>query len=457
MTAPWKIGMFQCAGLMGAWKLPENTATDFLDLGHWLTMARRCEEAGVDFFFFADDYGYPVVGDGIPATALRGGVQFPKADPTMILPALAAVTERLGLVTTLSTTVEKPPMVARKMATLDHMTNGRIGWNIVTGAGQNASARLFGLPMTEHDRRYEIAADHVDLTLKLWEGCWGEGGLVVDREAGVYADPDRVREIVHDGPHFSSRGILTVPPGPQRTPMLFQAGASAPGRDLAARYAEAVFLAAEVPALAAQIADIRRRAEEYGRDPRSIRCLIAGTFVVAGSDAEARALRDRSTGTRSLDDAAASYAFFTGLDLSAMDPDKPLDVDAALTQTGRTNVERFLGPDAPTVREILEEFQRNSVMGAPFIGDASQIVDQAQAVIEATDADGFLVQPDHTGTFDSFLDLVMPELRARGLVETGQHPMTLRERLSGSGSPHLAPEHPGAAYRRDLSERSVFA
>jgi FMN-dependent oxidoreductase (nitrilotriacetate monooxygenase family) len=448
MAAPWKIGMFQCAGLMGSWKLPENTSTDFGDLDHWITMARRCEAAGVDFLFFADDYGYPVVGDGIPATALRGGIQFPKADPTMILPALAAATERLGLVTTLSTQVEKPPMVARKMATLDHLTGGRIGWNIVTGAGQNASARLFGMTLVDHDLRYEIAADHVDLSLKLWEGCWDEGGLVVDRERGVYADPERVREIEHDGPHFRAKGILQVPPGPQRTPVLFQAGASAPGRDLAARYAEAVFLAAEVPALAAQIADIRRRAADYGRDPRSIKCLVAGTFIVGETDADAWEIRARQTATKTLDDAAAAYAFFTGLDLSRMDPDRPLDPAAAETQTGRTNVERFLGPDAPTVREILEEFQRNSVMGAPLIGDARQVVDQAQEVIAATDADGFLVQPDHTGTFDSFLDLVMPELSARGLVQTEQPRMTLRERLLGTGTPHLAPEHPGAAYRR---------
>ncbi|WP_227496910.1 NtaA/DmoA family FMN-dependent monooxygenase [Planctomonas psychrotolerans] len=453
MTTAWKIGMFQCAGLMGTWKLAENTATDFLDLGHWLTMARRCEEAGVDFLFFADDYGYPVVNGGLPATAVRSGVQFPKGDPMAILPALAAVTEKLGLVTTLSTTVEKPPMVARKMATLDHMTNGRIGWNVVTGAGQNASARLFGSELTEHDKRYEIAADHVDLSLKLWEGCWDEGALVVDREAGIYADPDKVREIVHRGPHFSSDGVLTVPPGPQRTPVLFQAGASAPGRDLAAKYAEAVFLAAEVPALAAQIADTRRRAEQYGRDPASIKFLMAGTFVVAETEAEARAIRERATATRTLDDAAASYAFFTGLDLSVMDPDKPLDPSAALTQTGRTNVERFLGPNAPTVRQILEEFQRNSVMGAPFIGTAEQVVDQAEVAMAATGADGFLVQPDHTGTFDSFIDLVMPELRARGLVQTDQPAMTLRERLLGTGSPHLAAEHPGAVYRNSAAAR----
>jgi FMN-dependent oxidoreductase (nitrilotriacetate monooxygenase family) len=328
------------------------------------------------------------------------------------------------------------------------MTKGRIGWNIVTGAGQNASSRLFGVPMVEHDRRYEIAADHVDLSLKLWEGCWDEGGLVQDRESGVYSDPDRVREIEHHGPHFDAKGILTVPPGPQRTPVLFQAGTSEPGRDLAARYAEAVFLAAEVPALAEQIADIRRRAAAYGRDPRSIKCLVAGTFVVAETAEEAHGIRARQVSTKTLADAAASYAFFTGLDLSTMDPDKPLDPSAGLTQTGRTNVERFLGPNAPTVRQILEEFQRNSVMGTPIIGDVAQVVDEAERVIAATDADGFLVQPDHTGTFDSFIDLVMPELRARGLTSPDPAPMSLRERLSGSGSPHLAAEHPGAAYRR---------
>jgi FMN-dependent oxidoreductase (nitrilotriacetate monooxygenase family) len=454
MTNTWKIGMFQCAGLMGTWKLPDNTATDFLDLNHWLTMARRCEEAGVDFLFFADDYGYPVVNEGLPRTAVRAGVQFPKADPLAILPALAAVTEKLGLVTTLSTMVEKPPMVARKMATLDHMTNGRIGWNVVTGAGQNASARLFGSELTGHDQRYEIAADHVDLSLKLWEGCWDAGALVVDREAGIYADPDKVREISHQGPHFSSKGVLTVPPGPQRTPMLFQAGASAPGRDLAAKYAEAVFLAAEVSALTEQIRDIRRRAEQYGRDPGSIKFLIAGTFIVAETDTEAWAIRERQLASRTLDDAAASYAFFTGLDLSSMEPDKPLDPSAGMTETGRTNVERFLGPDAPTVREILEEFQRNSVMGAPFIGSVQQVTDQAEATIAATGADGFLVQPDHTGTFDSFIDLIMPELRARGLVQTDQPAMTLRERLLGTGTPHLAADHPGSAYRNGAAALS---
>jgi FMN-dependent oxidoreductase (nitrilotriacetate monooxygenase family) len=446
MAAPWKIGMFQSAMLMGSWRLPENTSPNFLSLAHWIEMAKRCEEAGVDFLFMADDYGYPVVNDAVPGAAIRNGVQTPKADPAMILPALAAVTERLGLVTTLSTSVEKPPMVARKMATLDHLTQGRIGWNIVTGAGQNASARLFGAPMIEHDKRYEIATDHVELTLKLWEGCWDDDAIVLDREGAVYADPEKVREIEHNGPYFQSKGMLNVPPGPQRTPMLFQAGASGPGRDLAAKYAEGVFLAAEIPAVAEQITDIRRRAAEFGRDPESIKCLMAGTFIVAPTSAEAHELRARQVATRTLDEAAASYSFYTGVDLSVMDPDKPID-PSTVTQTGRTNLERFLGPNAPTVREVLEEFQRNRVMGAPFIGSPSEVVDQAEAAVAATGADGFLVQPDPYGNFDSFIDLVMPELRARGLVVEPKAGDTLRGRLRGDGRARLAADHPGARIR----------
>jgi len=446
MTERWKIGMFQSAMLMGSWRLPENTSTRFLELDHWIRMAKRCEEAGVDFLFMADDYGYPVVNDSVPDAAIRNGIQVPKADPSMILPALAAVTERLGLVTTQSTSVEKPPMVARKLATLDHMTQGRIGWNIVTGAGQNASARLFGAPMIEHDLRYEIAADHVELTLKLWECCWDDDAIVVDREGGVYADPSKVREIEHDGPHFRSKGLLNVPPGPQRTPMLFQAGASGPGRDLAAKYAEGVFLAAEIAKMAEQITDIRRRAESFGRDPASIACLQAGTFIVAPTSAQAQELRERQVASRTLDEAAASYAFYTGVDLSVMDPDKPID-PSTVSQTGRTNLERFLGPGAPTVREVLEEFQANSVMGAPFIGDPAEVIDQAEAALAATGGDGFLVQPGPFGDFDSFLDLVMPELRARGHVVDVPAGLTLRGRLRADGRARLAPDHPGARLR----------
>lgn len=448
MTKPWTIGMFGTMALSGAWRMAGNKSLDFLDIDHWLEQARRCDEAGADFLFLADSYGYTVIDDQVPPGAISGGLSLPQADCFSIMSALAAVTRRIGLVATVSTSVEKPQMVTRKFATLDHLSRGRIGWNIVTGAGQNGTARLFGEPLVPHDLRYKMADDHVDLSLKLWEGCWEDDAVIADQEGGVYADPAKVHEIFHEGPYYSAAGLLSVPPSPQRSPVLFQAGASSKGRDLAARYAEGVFLAAEPDMMAEQIADIRARAVAFGRAPDAIRFLIAGTFRVAPTEAEARECRERQVSLVTLEQAAISYAFFTGLDLRAMPLDEPLQTTK--TETGRTNVERFTGrgeAPAPTVRQILEEFRRNSVMGQPFIGDPAQVVDQASAVLERTQADGFLVQPDWSGTWNSFNDLVMPELRRRGLAKPIMPPGTLREQLFGAGHRHLPADHPGSRYR----------
>ena len=445
---PIRIGMFQAMTTMGQWRLPGNTSTDFLDLQHWVTMAKRLDEAGVDFLFLADDYAYPVVREHVVPRAIERSIQFPKADPVVLLSALALATERLGLVATVSTTIEKPQIVARRFATLDHLTRGRLGWNVVTGAGQNASALLFDEPLIPHDERYARAEEHVRLAMELWEGCWEDDALVEDRDSGIYADASKVHEIDTHGRWHGARGVLTVPPSPQRTPLLFQAGASSSGRGFAADYAEAVFLASEPAATAQQIAAVRQLLEQNGRGRDAVRFLSSGTFVVAPTEAEAQDRRAAQSSFWTLEDAAAAYAFFTGLDLMSMPLDEPLA--STRTETGRTNVERFSGVNgapALTVRQILEEFQRNSVMGAPFVGDPVQVVDQAEAFLDETGADGFLVQPDPTGTFDDFLDLVLPEMRRRGLVaEPPATAGTLRDRLFGH--PHLPDTHPGASYRR---------
>ncbi|GAA0993703.1 NtaA/DmoA family FMN-dependent monooxygenase [Subtercola frigoramans] len=442
------LGMFQAMGLGGAWRLPGNTSTEFLDLDHWITMAMRLDEAGVDFLFFADDYAYPIMNGQVIDVAIKEALLFPKADPVTLLSALAAVTTKLGLVVTSSTTIEKPQALAKRFATLDHLSKGRIGWNVVTGAGQNSSAKLFGEKMIPHDERYALAEDHLQLAMKLWQGSWEDGALKVDKENNVYADPSMVHEIEHDGPYFQAHGLLTVPPSPQRTPVLFQAGTSTKGRDLASRYAEAVFLAAEPDMMAEQIADLRARAVSHGRAPDAIKFLIAGTFITAETEEEALALRERMIGFNTLEGAAAAYAFFTGLDLLSMELDKPLST--VKTEQGRTNVERFAGENgkpAPTVREILEEFRRNGVMGQPFIGTPAQVVDQAKAVIAQTGADGFLVQPGPDGTYDDFIDLLMPVMRERGLIAPpASAGTTLRERIFGAGQKRLPHDHPGAQY-----------
>jgi len=448
VTEKLTIGMFQGGRVRETWKIPgREDEPNFTDLEYWIDLARKCEAAGADFLFFADSYGYPTLGDSIIPTAIERNVQFTTVDPHTLISALAAATTTLGLVTTTSTMVEAPPAITRQYRSLDHFSKGRVGWNIVTGSAQAASALLFGEPLMPHDERYAKAAEHVDLSLKFWEGCWEPDALVRDGATGTWADPSKVHEIEHDGTYFKAKGVLVTPPSPQVTPVLFQAGASSAGRALAARYAEAVFLAAEAKALAEQISDIRRLAVEYGRGADAVKCLIAGTFRVADSMEEARAQHQAAIDRITDEHAAALYAYFTGIDLLALDPDRPIPPSAAAGDNGRTNIERFLGPDAPTVREVLEEFRANGVMGKPFLGTPEQIVDQAEAMIAETGADGFLVQPESDGGHDRFFERIMPEMRRRGLLKDELPGTTLREHLFGEGNVRLPETHPGAAFR----------
>lgn len=458
---PLTLGVFQHFnpnGMTGnSWRHPDNQAVNYLDLDHWTNLAKKLEDGGFDFLFFADSYGYPRLNGKVIDLAITEANNIPGPDPIVLLSALAAATTRLGLVSTASTLIDKPQVIARRFATLDHLTKGRVGWNIVTGSGQASSARLFGEEMTPHDQRYAIAEEHTQLTLKLLEGSWEDDAVRADKEAGVYADASKVHEIEHEGTYFKAHGLLMVPPSPQRTPVLFQAGTSGPGRNFAAQYAEAVFLSGGEPShVAANIADIRRRAAEFGRSADSIKILVGASFITAATEEEAEAKRQEMLDLTTLEDAATKYAFFTGLDLLSMDLDKPL-ADAR-TEQGRSNLERFSGErdaPAPTVREILEEYRQNGINGSVFVGDPHQIVDQIEEFIGVTKADGFLIQPYITpGTYDDFIDLIMPVLRERGLAKTEFEGPTLRESFFGAGHNRLPATHPGAQYRQPAAPSS---
>lgn len=455
---PLTLGIFQHFnpnGMTGgSWRHPDNRSIDYLDINHWVQLGKKLEDAGFDFLFFADSYGYPTLNDRVIDLALTEANNIPGLDPVVLLSAIAAATERLGIVSTASTIIDKPQVLARRFATLDHLTNGRIGWNIVTGSGQASSARLFGEEMTPHDQRYAIAEDHVQLSLKLLEGSWEDDAVKADKEAGIYADSSKVHEIDHDGPYFKAHGLLMVPPSPQRTPVLFQAGTSGAGRNFAAQYAEAVFLSGGEPEhVATNIADIRRRAVGYGRSADSIKFLVGASFITAPTEEEALAKREEMLSFTTIENAATKYAFFTGLDLLSMDLDKPLA--GVKTEQGQSNLERFSGErDAPvpTVREILEEYRQNGINGSVFVGDPQQIVDMVEKFIGETKADGFLIQPYLTpGTYDDFIELILPVMRERGLAKTEFEGTTLREHLFGEGNKRLPSNHPGAQYRTPLA------
>jgi FMN-dependent oxidoreductase (nitrilotriacetate monooxygenase family) len=345
--------------------------------------------------------------------------------------------------------VEQPAANARRFATLDHFTKGRIGWNIVTGSSGATAAALMGKELISHDVRYDMADDYVDVCLKLWEGSWADDALRRDKANGVYADPAGVRMIDHRGPYFAAHGILNLPPSPQRTPLLVQAGASGRGREFAGRNAEAVFVAGGVPSVvAANVAGVRASAVAAGRPADSVKLLVGALFITAPTHEEAVAKHTEMLAMSTDEGAAAIYAGNTGIDLLALDPDKPLAQTS--TEMGQSNVERYLAKDgtpAPLVRDILENFRTTGINGSVFVGTPEEVVDQLEEFVRLTDVDGFLIQPHLTpGTYDDLIELVLPVLKHRGLTTGERRGSTLREQLFGEGSGLLPESHRGHAF-----------
>ncbi|MEF2976574.1 NtaA/DmoA family FMN-dependent monooxygenase [Subtercola sp. YIM 133946] len=449
---PLILGIFQYIGPNGtvgsAWQHPADTSADFLKISHWTTLARTFDQAGLDFLFLADSYGYPALNGELLEASVREGRGIPHGDPMPIVTAMAAVTEKLGFILTTSTTVEAPAANARRFATLDHFTDGRIGWNIVTGSSGATAAALMGKELISHDLRYDMADEYVDVNLALWEGSWADDALVLDKAAAVYADPAGVRLVHYEGRYFATDGLLNVPPSPQRTPLLVQAGASGRGRRFAGRNAEAVFLAGGDPAVVrANIEGIRAAAIAEGRGAEAIKMLVGALFITAPTHDEAVSKYDEMLAMSTPEGAAAIYAGNTGIDLLALDPDLPLQ--QLNTEMGQSNLERYLGSDgrpAPLVRDILENFRTTGINGSVFVGSPDEVVDQAEAFIAETGADGFLLQPHLTPqTYDDFIGLILPVMRARGLAKPALEAETLRERMFGAG-PHLPPDHHGRRF-----------
>jgi len=451
------LGVFEVLGpQVGgtlSWPHPRSSSVEFTSIDHWVHIAKVIDAAGFTFLFLADTFGYPTVDGELAETAAARGINFPTLDPSVIVTALARETEHLGFVVTSPTGLDHPVHSARRFATLDHFTGGRIGWNIVTGSAQNVVAELFGHDeMILHDERYAMADEYVEAAVNLWEGSWEDDALLVDRPAGVYADPAKIHRVSYEGRYFRSSGYLASPPSPQRTPVLFQAGTSERGRTFAARTAEAVFVqATTMDETAAAVADIRAKAGALGRDPQSIRTIIGVTVMVAPTHDEAVARRREFEELQSDEIVAALYSHNTGIDLLALDPDGTLEQalgHGAAGQTGQTNITRFLGGDGKppmTVREVLDELRGRGTRGFAITGDPVEVADELERILDATDLNGFMLEPIfEPRDVEDFVELVVPILRERGRLPHVAPGRTLREQLSGRGSALLAADHPGS-------------
>ncbi|KAK7737496.1 hypothetical protein SLS53_006569 [Cytospora paraplurivora] len=444
----------------GQWNQPGNKTADYNKLSFWTNLAQLLDNAGFHAMFIADVLGPYDVYKG-PANVdpvLASGAQFPVNDPLYSVPAMAAVTKNLIFGVTASTTYDAPYALARRFSTVDHLAEGRVGWNIVTSYLESA-ARNFGLEtQIEHDERYRIADEYMDVVYKLWEGSWRDDAAVRDYETGQFALAGRVRKINHEGKYFKVPGPHICEPSPQRTPFLFQAGTSKAGIEFGAKHAEAVFTGGMLPELVRKSVDgLRTTAKEkFGRDPSHLKVFTGICLIVDETDEKAQAKYDDFVAHGDREGALGLFGGWTGYDLSGYDDDQDF---------------RFV--EAPGIRSIVNRWSTTvpgsdglkwtkariadyilvGGLGAKIIGGPKTVVDELERWADEADLDGFnLSHILNPGSFEDIIKWVIPELQRRGRfrVNVDKEGATAREALLGQS--HVLEDHPAYQYKWKIDE-----
>ncbi|GAB1646537.1 LLM class flavin-dependent oxidoreductase [Krasilnikovia sp. MM14-A1259] len=428
MTRPGQLHLN--AFLMGvghheaSWRLPQSDPYAHVDVAHYQNLARIAERGRLDSVFLADG---PVLWDQVerrPSGTL---------EPTVLLTALAGVTERIGLIATASTTYNEPYNLARRFASLDLISGGRAGWNIVTTAGLDA-ARNFNLDhLPAHAERYERAAEFLDVSLKLWDS-WDDDVILADKERGVWGDSDLIYPPAHEGRFYRVAGALNVPRSAQGHPLLVQAGSSENGRTFAARYAEAVFTAHQRLADAQEFYDdLKRRAAEHGRDPDHVKILPGIVPVIGDTEAQARELDAELNRLIRPEFALPGLAELLGMDVAELRLDSelpahlPEEDELEGAKSRRTLVVNLGRRERLTVREIIARLGGGRGHRT-FAGTPAQVADAITGWYDAGAADGFNIMPPVLpGGLELFVDRVVPILQERGRFRTEYTGRTLRE------------------------------
>jgi FMN-dependent oxidoreductase (nitrilotriacetate monooxygenase family) len=433
----------------GTWRHPESRSLDYNNLDLWVEIAQLAERGKMDAIFFADVFGMYESFGGTTDGIIKNAVQFPISDPSTLISAMSHATKHLGFVYTNSVLQQHPFTFARTISTLDHLTKGRVGWNVVTSVSKNGSHSMGLETITDHDERYRWAEEYSEVTYKLWEGSWEDGAVIRDVKSGVYTDPRKVHKINHVGKRYSVEGPHLVEPSPQRTPVLFQAGASSAGEAFAARHTEGAFLVSGSPqAAGAKIKSVRAQAKDAGRRDDDI-LFIEGLSFVVGSTMD-EALRKQADYERYMIQEAQMImtSGATGLDLAQYSVDTPLKdlIDKAPGMHGALKMVIDAAPKGTTatVADLLKASSRRySVVGTPE-SIADRIEEYAAVGIDGVN----IMYQMLPGTYRDFIEYVTPVLQQRGLMQREYAHGTLREKLYPGRGPYLPDHHPARQHRR---------
>jgi len=451
MPKPIKLTLVEQGGPAAdsnLWHHPDFALELFKKPAFWEDLARRLERGSFDAIFFADT---PAIRADTPyqrnhALAAGGGTRL---DPAFLIPIMAAVTENLGFVVTTSISYDQPFALARKFSTLDHLTQGRIGWNIVTNNVKSAALNHGLNDQLPHDVRYDRADEFMDIVYALWNRSWDDDSVPRDPERALYADSAKIHKIEHRGQWFDLEAIHITEPSPQRTPVLFQAGSSARGRQFGATHAECIYLnATSVEETRRLITQVKSLTAAAGRNPDGLLFMPRIIPVIGETEQLAREKFEAFVDGCDPEDALIVLQQWAGIDLRGRAPDEVLDIEALTAGSAGLHAAdhlRRLSRDGRrfTVAQLLREYAFGGA-GNVTVGTASQIADVMERYVDEAGADGFNVAyMIRSRSLDEFVELVVPELRRRGRIAAPRDKATLRQRLFGWG-PSLPADHPGS-------------